>query len=97
MVEPRGARWSTRFGRIREAVQQVAGGLTPDQLASCLDTAASSIRRLLWPLTRVENHHIADAAQAEPVWTVGWLGGRVRFAVAAVRIGPDRPLSSAAS
>ena len=62
------------FGRIREAVHQVVGGLTPEQLAFRIDGQANSIAWLVWHLTRIQDDHVADAAQAEQVWTSrGWV------------------------
>jgi hypothetical protein len=61
------------FGRIREVVHRVVGGLTPEQLAFRLDPEANSIAWLVWHLTRIQDDHLADAAQAEQVWTSqGW-------------------------
>lgn len=61
------------FGRIREAVHDAAGGLTPDQLAHRLEGRANSIGWLVWHLTRVQDDHVADAAGTEQVWTRdGW-------------------------
>ena len=61
-------------GRIREVVHQVVDGLTPEQLAFRVDTAANSIAWLVWHLTRIQDDHVADAAQAEQVWTSqGWV------------------------
>ena len=59
------------FGRIREAVHEVVDGLTPEQLAFRIDRQANSIAWLVWHLTRIQNDHVADAAQAEQVWTSG--------------------------
>ena len=67
------------FGRIREAVHEAAGGLTPRQLAYRADDEANSIGWLVWHLTRVQDDHIADAAGTPQVWTRdGWAG---RFAL----------------
>ena len=61
------------FGRIREVVHRVVGGLTPEQLAFRLGPEANSIAWLVWHLTRIQDDHLADAAQAEQVWTSqGW-------------------------
>ncbi|MGH3342384.1 MAG: mycothiol transferase [Carbonactinosporaceae bacterium] len=61
------------FGRIREVVHEVVGGLTPGQLAFRLDSQANSIAWLVWHLTRVQDDHVADVAQAEQTWTAdGW-------------------------
>ncbi len=62
------------FGRIREIVHRVVDGLTPDQLAFRVDPEANSIAWLVWHLTRIQDDHLADAAQAEQVWTSqGWV------------------------
>jgi hypothetical protein len=59
------------FGRIREDVHGATHGLTPAQLAVRLDDEANSIAWLVWHLTRIQDDHIADAAQIEQVWTSG--------------------------
>jgi hypothetical protein len=62
------------FGRVREVVHKVVDGLTPEQLAFRVDTKANSIAWLMWHLTRIQDDHVADAAQAEQVWTSrGWV------------------------
>jgi hypothetical protein len=61
------------FGRIREVVHQVVDGLTPEQLAYRVDPEANSIAWLVWHLTRIQDDHVAEVAQAEQVWTSqGW-------------------------
>jgi hypothetical protein len=63
------------FGRVREVVHRVVDGLTPEQLAFRVDAEANSIAWLVWHLTRIQDDHLADAAQAEQVWTSrGWAG-----------------------
>ena len=62
------------FGRVREVVHRVVDGLTPEQLAFRVDPEANSIAWLVWHLTRIQDDHVADAAQAEQVWTSqGWV------------------------
>ena len=62
------------FGRIRATVHEAVRGLTPEQLAVRLDADANSIAWLVWHLTRIQDDHIADAADVEQVWTsVGWV------------------------
>jgi Protein of unknown function (DUF664) len=62
------------FGRIREVVHANVGGLTPEQLAFRIDPDANSIAWLVWHLTRIQDDHVADAAQTEQVWTSqGWV------------------------
>jgi uncharacterized damage-inducible protein DinB len=61
------------FGRIRDAVHQAADGLTPEQLAFRIDGEANTIAWLVWHLTRVQDHGLADAAESDQVWTSdGW-------------------------
>lgn len=91
------------FGRVRETVHQVTDGLTEEQATARLDQDANSIAWLLWHLTRIQDDHVADAAQTDQIWTTqGW---RERFElpfapeahgygqssreVAAVRVGAD--------
>jgi Protein of unknown function (DUF664) len=89
------------FGRIREEVHQIVGGLTAEQLAFRADAAANSIVWLVWHLTRIQDDHVADAFGTDQVWTSdGWVerfglpldpldtgyGHRARE-VAAVRVG----------
>jgi hypothetical protein len=62
------------FGKIRQVVHQVVDGLTPEQLAFRVDPEANSIAWLVWHLARIQDHHLADATQAEQVWTSqGWV------------------------
>jgi hypothetical protein len=63
------------FGRVREVVHRVVGGLTPEQLAFRVDPGANSIAWLIWHLTRIQDDHVADVAHLEQVWTAqGWAG-----------------------
>jgi Protein of unknown function (DUF664) len=62
------------FGRIRQVVHRVVDGLTPEQLALRLDPEVNSIAWLVWHLIRIQDDHLADAFQAEQVWTAGgWM------------------------
>jgi uncharacterized damage-inducible protein DinB len=61
------------FGRIRERVHAVVDDLDPDQLAFRPGSDANSIGWLVWHLTRVQDDHVAEAAQTRQVWTTaGW-------------------------
>ena len=67
------------FGRVRETVQQTVSGLGAEELNARLDPAANSIVWLVWHLARVQDDHVADAADLEQVWLRdGWVG---RFAL----------------
>ncbi|WP_329389086.1 DinB family protein [Streptomyces sp. NBC_01351] len=56
------------FGRIRELVHEVVDGLPAQTLNARVDPAANSITWLVWHLTRIQDDHIADAADLEQVW-----------------------------
>lgn len=60
------------FGRIRADVHGAVEGLDPDQLAHRLDADANSIAWLVWHLTRVQDDHIAAAADTPQVYPDGW-------------------------
>jgi len=94
------------FNRVRENVEEVATGLSADDLAWRPGPQANSIGWLLWHLTRVQDDHVAKAADRGQIWiTDGWVE---RFAlpfdahatgyghrpedVAAVRIGASKLL-----
>jgi uncharacterized damage-inducible protein DinB len=62
------------FGRIREEVRSTLDGLTPEQLSTRIDGKSNSIAWLVWHLTRVQDDHVADAAEIDQVWTtLGWV------------------------
>ncbi|MGE5285669.1 MAG: mycothiol transferase [Micromonosporaceae bacterium] len=64
------------FGRIRDTVHRAVAGLTPEQLAFRVDDEANTIAWLVWHLTRIQDDHVADAAQTGQVWTSdGWAEG----------------------
>ncbi len=52
------------FGRVREHVTQVLEGLHPEVLTARVDPEANSIAWLVWHLTRVQDDHLAAAAEA---------------------------------
>lgn len=61
------------YGRVRSVVHGAVEGAGPDALAYRVDPDANSIAWLIWHLTRVQDDHLADAAQTEQVWTSrGW-------------------------
>jgi hypothetical protein len=61
------------FDRIHDGVHRVVQGLRPEHLAFRVDSEANTIGWLVWHLTRVEDDHLADAAQTEQVWLAdGW-------------------------
>ena len=63
------------FGRIRESVADVLGGLTAEQLAYQVDADANPVSWLVWHLTRVQDDHVAAAFGVPQVWSSeGWAG-----------------------
>jgi hypothetical protein len=61
------------FGRIREVVHRVVGGLSIEGLTFRPDPGANSIAWLVWHLTRIQDDHVSDVAGVEQVWTgAGW-------------------------
>ena len=61
------------FGRISGIVHRTLDGITPDTLTARLDPEANTIAWLVWHLTRVPDDHLADAFDADQVWTSqGW-------------------------
>ena len=67
------------FGRIPDAVSRAVDGLDAGQLAyrptlgDGSASAGNSIAWLVWHLTRVQDNHLADAADRDELWlTDGW-------------------------
>jgi len=56
------------YGRIQEEVHAVVDGLSAGDLNAQLKDGANSITWLIWHLTRVQDDHVADAADLEQVW-----------------------------
>lgn len=72
------------FGRVREEVHAVVGGLTPDDLTARVDPGANSVGWLVWHLTRVQDDHVSDAAGTTQEWVTGdWV---TRFALPYARL-----------
>ncbi|MGX2998750.1 mycothiol transferase [Streptomyces sp. JNUCC 64] len=59
------------FGRVREEVAAVVGGLGPEELTARVDPGANSIAWLVWHLTRVQDDHVSAAAGVAQEWTEG--------------------------
>ncbi len=59
------------FGRIPPVAQSAVDGLTADQLATPPAPGANTIGWLIWHLTRVEDHHVAELLHADQIWTTG--------------------------
>lgn len=61
------------YSRIREEVHAAVDGLGPDGLNARPAEDANSIAWLVWHLARVQDDHVADAADLDQVWlSQGW-------------------------
>jgi hypothetical protein len=61
------------FGRIHELVHDVLDDATAEIVQFRPDPPANSVAWLVWHLTRVEDDHIAGAANTDQIWlTTGW-------------------------
>ena len=56
------------FDRVRGGAVAVLDGLTEDDLTHRITPEANSIAWLIWHATRVEDDHLADAADLQQVW-----------------------------
>ncbi|MEH1164216.1 DUF664 domain-containing protein [Micromonospora sp. CPCC 205539] len=63
-------------GRLPDLVRAAVDGLSPEQLRWTPGPAANSIGWLVWHLTRVQDHHVADLLDADQVWVSGDWAGR---------------------
>ena len=69
------------FGRVTEHIHEAVDGLDAEALATPPTDGANPIGWLVWHLTRVQDHHVADLLHVDQVWVSGdWAG---RFGLAA--------------
>jgi uncharacterized damage-inducible protein DinB len=67
------------YGRIPDEIHAAVDGLDAEALATIPEPGANSVGWLVWHLTRVQDHHIAELLDEEQLWIVdGWA---VRFGV----------------
>lgn len=60
------------FERVRDIVEYVVDGLDDKQLLYRPSKDANSIAWLVWHLARVQDDHIASAADVEQLWKKKW-------------------------
>ena len=65
------------FSRIRDRVGATLKDLPADYLTARVDPGANTVAWLIWHLTRVQDHHIADVAGRDQLWEAG--GWREQF------------------
>ncbi|MGS2617207.1 mycothiol transferase [Micromonospora sp. LZ34] len=64
------------YDRLPALVRAAVDGLSPEQLRHAPGPAANPVGWLVWHLTRVQDHHVADAFGAEQLWVSGDWAGR---------------------
>ena len=64
------------FGRIPPIVRAAVGDLRPDDLAARPASHANPIGWLVWHLTRVQDHHVAELIGEDQLWVSGDWAGR---------------------
>ena len=64
------------YGRVPPLVHEAVDGLDADQLRWQPAPGANTIGWLVWHLTRVADHHIAEIVEQDQVWASGdWASG----------------------
>ncbi|CCH17240.1 mycothiol transferase [Micromonospora lupini] len=64
------------YDRLPDLVRAAVDGLTPEQLLRAPAEGANPVGWLVWHLTRVQDHHVADLLDAEQIWVSGDWAGR---------------------
>jgi hypothetical protein len=59
------------YGRIPEAARYAVDGLDVDRLTEAPAPGANTIAWLVWHLTRVQDHHVAELLGADQLWVTG--------------------------
>ncbi len=59
------------FGRIQPLAADVADGLDAEQLSQAPAPGSNTIGWLVWHLTRVQDHHVAELLGTEQIWVSG--------------------------
>ncbi|MET0727012.1 MAG: DinB family protein [Acidimicrobiales bacterium] len=56
------------FGRLPDLVREAVDGLVPEQLCSSPGEGANSVAWLVWHLTRIQDHHIAELRGSDQLY-----------------------------
>ncbi|MEU5784410.1 mycothiol transferase [Micromonospora lupini] len=64
------------YDRLPDLVRAAVDGLTPEQLRWAPSEGANPVGWLVWHLTRVQDHHVAELLDAEQIWVSGDWAGR---------------------
>lgn len=68
------------YGRIPPLAREAVEGLDQDGLTAPPRPGANPIGWLVWHLTRVQDHHVAELLDVDQVWTEGEWAGRFGLA-----------------
>ncbi|WP_431934947.1 mycothiol transferase [Micromonospora sp. RP3T] len=64
------------YGRLPDLVAGALDGLDPDQLRQAPADGANPVGWLVWHLTRIQDHHVADLLGERQLWVTGDWAGR---------------------
>jgi DinB superfamily len=64
------------YGRIPPLAQHAVTGVDLDQLTESPSPGTNSIAWLIWHLTRVQDHHVAELLDTDQLWISGGWAGR---------------------
>jgi uncharacterized damage-inducible protein DinB len=64
------------YDRIPPRVRDAVEGLTPEQLVTPPRPGANTVGWLVWHLTRVQDHHVAELLDEDQLWVTGDWAGR---------------------
>ena len=59
------------FDRVAEHINEAVSGLDLDALHTAPEPGSNPIAWLIWHLTRVQDHHVAEIVDEEQVWISG--------------------------
>lgn len=65
------------YGRIPPLAERAVAGLDTEQLCRAPADGTNSIGWLVWHLTRVHDHHVAELLDADQIWVSGDWASRV--------------------
>ncbi len=68
------------FDRLPDLVRSAVDGLTPEELIWSPAPGANPVGWLVWHLTRIQDHHVADLLGRDQIWVCGGWAGRFGLA-----------------
>jgi hypothetical protein len=68
------------YSRIEPLAKEAVDGLDAAQLAAAPGEGANTIGWLIWHLTRIQDHHIAELVDQEQLWVAGDWPARIGLA-----------------